>query len=676
MYNENNNEFFGAVQDDSNVTPEVTPVEEPVAESVNTVAPEITSDEEAEVSVGPTAEFLASEDASHHTNNAEFKFNYDVEEFPPKKKKGKGMVAAIVAAVILIGGGVTAFAFKDTIANFVTKTFSSPEKYYTHVLGNAFDENFDGTLDLYKESYNLVTSGDMGADVSLKVKLSDAVSTGLVSVLPELEGFESASLDLSFGYKNGLSAAIATKINDTTLISANAYANLKDSEIYAQVPELIDGYFDFSSALSTIDTEELAQVTDLLEAAFTGEMAIAPEDYEKFMEVYKDAYFDFIEESECVEKDTVEVKAMKLEKEYTELKVVLKPEDMMDLAVVLLETMKDDDTTKDILEKFFDSYSSSLSAYGVESFDVDMIFDNLDTAIDTIKEYADSDEVKEAFDDFTHIIYVDNSGDIIGCAFEFNMNGEKLADFTYATIIDGDEFATEGALTVQGEKYLEITGEGNADFSDLTADYQIKATFGGEEYTINAKVDNADTSKAINGIFKGDITLTTDLLEDSALKLSIDTTPNKFFLEASVKATGIKCGSFIISSKTYAKAKVNKPSGSDTVYDISNESDLATITNELTTFDIEAYVNDFASKAGLELTYEGAMELIEQVSSALGSLTDEFGVGSSDVYYDDEYDWEDDYSTDDFDWEDDYSDSDITLDMDDIEWNEDIVDIQ
>lgn len=535
------------------------------------------------------------------------------------KKNGK-KIAAIIAAVIvvaLIAVGATAHA---QISNFVRRTFSSPESYYNYVEKKNLQTGRKNLVENYKKYEETVNGKESTKSATYKLELGSSAKTMLSMIGIDFSGFESAEIS-SVGQTKDNTTIGQTKIllNGNDAVTANVYADMNAKEYYLQIPELSDAYLNLSSIFQTGSKNNPMQ--DIMLSI--GDYIPTSEQIDALYTTYTDLVVDKLTK---VEKSTDTLEADGISQKCTVLKVTITGKEFYDVAKTFFETLKTDENIKSILEKI-DKKAEGANSY--ESFQ---------NAIDDM--LADTENSKDKFEssegNVVMDVFVDNSGDIVGRTITItSADGETFTIVSHRPE-SGSKFGYEMSITSGDTTYLAITGNGTRKGGKMSGEFSVSldessnpstAVIASMQDIVTIKIDDLDEDKLDEGYLNGTITLQCNAVAAlSTYTLEIKASADK---KQSNFAMSILCAddnlATISMEITDAKApSVEKPKDGDTIYDISNESDMEAFGNSV---DLEAFLQDIQTKSGID--FSSYLDMIKSLTG--GSSPDDYDFGSGDV---------------------------------------------
>mgnify|MGYP001660073548 FL=1 len=258
-------------------------------------------------------------------------------------------------------------------------------------------------------------------------------------------------------------------------------------------------------------------------------------------------------------------------------------------------------------------------------------------------------------------VYVDNKGNIIGRTI--TITADKTYTMEYKRAIKATSLGIESTIKEGDKVVFLVKGKGSSTLTEFSGDFVI--TFPTEEVTINATVSNGDVSKLLDGTFNGDITLTTTYkdLEDYKLNLSVKTSLLSSLVKVEALDKENSCGILTLKQESTDKANIDFPDTNSSFIDVSNSNALD---NYISNFNIESFINDFASRANLDISYS---DIVSGILGYNSSLKNNYNASDYDFSNFDASDYNtsdfdiSDYDSSDFDSSDSYI-SDYTSDLD------------
>lgn len=414
----------------------------------------------------------------------------------PDKKFLLAGVAAVVALVLVL-----TFVFGNGIAFFV-KTFASPTAYMKFVekqtltqVGKAVTQVYGGALSVGKEA---AVNGAVETQISLQ--LGDAILATLAAAMDDPEDadwLEDISMTVKANTKGQQAQTdVSLGLGKHNLVSAQVIVDLAEKAFWAGLPGLSDEYLmgDFSAVeeldFSQLD-EQKAQLQEMLNTL------PSEKQFGKLLSKYIKIAMSHLGKG-SKETDTVRVDGVKQKLTVVTLKIY--EEDVLNMALDILTTLQEDQTTKDTVITVLEAYEE-FYGYGSTTDYAAMLDEGIADAIESIEE-----ELEDCGKDYIKLKdYINSNHQVVGRSVSVKGSSEELS---YITVWEGNEFAFEAVLPD-----MEITGNGTRKGGLLDAEY-ILTSYGDTVLTL--ELEKWNEKRARQGLPKGTITLTPgeDLLDD------------------------------------------------------------------------------------------------------------------------------------------------------------------
>jgi|GEM_PF-683975 len=567
---------------------------------------------------------------------------------PPKKKKKAGKIIGAICgiAVIAIAGTGVALAATGQLSNFVHKNFSSPESYLKYVAKQNVEDNIEVFNSNYSKYLETVDTDNLSGNVKIELSAGSALKPLIGLLSPDLKKLDNAAIEVNTNLDGEVqNMEVAASVNDTTVATLKASVDLENKKGYAQIPELSEGYIDFSDAIEEA-SDELEDYTDQFSEAASQLTEILPdaEAVSNILTKYSDIAYDNIDD---VTKSTETIKANGVSSKCTALTANLDGTYSYDVACDILETLSEDEDIKDI----------------ISAIDKDTYNDFVDGLEDTLDEIKDSkDEFKDLDMDMDMTFYVNAKGEIIG--EEVNMSvesqdinitclmpqsGSKFGYLLSAEASGTEMFNLEGGGTIKNNV---MNGSFTLDVADELAKESELAKSGNDILSLEISDLNVEDVKAgnLNGSFK----LKSDAISEiSGYELLVDVSSDdkSSTVEMAVASDSEEWARIKLTASEGKKLDTLKPSKSDKIYSVTDEDDLKEYVEDI---DLDAFAKNLSKATGIDISADDITSFIEDAASYAG-------LGSDDTSYDYDYDnlWNDDsydYDYDDL-WNDDSYDS-------------------
>lgn len=571
----------------------------------------------------------------------------------PKKKKFIPVIIIAVILVTIIGGSV--YASRSVISNIFQEKFAKPEDYYHRVENNNINNDIDNSIKSYSTAYKLITSKKYSSTASIHLDFSDELKDQLGKINSKLNQINSAELTYKSSFDNSKEAVtLAAKINDANLVSGNGFIDFDNAKIYGQIPEISDSYLDFSSYLNSEEYD--INIDSLKSLGSFSDLYPEPEKLESILKKYSNLFVNSVSN---VEKTKTTITANSITQDCIGLTIKMSGQELYDSIHTILETAKDDKDIQSVIDDMINYIKSIDSSSDLNDVTSKSYSENIDSLIQELEE--SKDEFTKYEDLLDMFVYVDNKGNIIGRTI--TITADKTYTIEYKRAIKATSLGIESTIKEGDKVVFLVKGKGSSTLTEFSGDFVI--TFPTEEVTINATVSNGDVSKLLDGTFNGDITLTTTYkdLEDYKLNLSVKTSLLSSLVKVEALDKENSCGILTLKQESTNKADIDFPDTNSTFIDVSDSNALD---NYISNFNIESFINDFASRANLDISYS---DIVSDTLGYYSSLKNDYN--ASDYNFSDfdasDYNTSDfdisDYDSSDFDSSDSYI-SDYTSDLD------------
>ncbi len=460
--------------------------------------------------------------AAPQTDAKDFEEQIPASEFVEKVKKpfNKKKMWKIIG---IVGGSIATLAlafvllwnFVPQVKHFFLRTFMKPSKYYAYVE----NENIGAFFDSLRN--NLIDTDDVKADSKISVEVSDAFVSFLKQAGLDID-LDAMSLDLDVKVNkkdDKISLKLDTGLNDSEIADGEITIDLEEGKLYGSVPILSDETFvaDFEDDLD-VDMGDLSEVRDVTPS--TEQMDAILTVLEKYSKVIIENGFDFEKSSDKLTVDGVTAK-------YTLFTADVDTDDLMNLALVVLNEIKNDDET---LEFVCDEIAPMV---GYDGISPKLLKQGINYVISELEDIDDVPNMKL----FTYKVWIDSKGDVMGREITVN---KELTDGVDVKIgmynaVKGGKQGTSFAVEA-GDVKVELSGTAKCDGDMLeNGNYVLEVSEGkNTKELIKIDLDHYDVSKPATAQFdaKFTIELGEDLIE--LLEEQIPTEIMIFVREASI----------------------------------------------------------------------------------------------------------------------------------------------
>lgn len=431
------------------------------------------------------------------------------------------VAAAVIVVLVLV------LCNLRVAANFLRRTFSSPESYYHYVEKKTVEDASADFAEMYGRYFldNLDTSGrSVSAQIDVKMGEGGQDLLDLADLAGvDMSWLESASLMMnSSASKEAISFGLKAALNGVNIISGNVVVDLEEEALYLQLPEVNKRYMGVE-----FDTSDLGDMEEMWELYETLEK-VCP-DQKEAQQLVNRYFTTAIECVDDVTKKKSVLEAGDIEQKCTVLTVTLDEETAQKVMIAVLTQMKDD---KDI-EKIIKNVMAE------ETLVEELYLDDMspEEAYEEFQDWVDEGlEYLEDYDDYSDDkikmkVYVNNKGEIVGRTITAEdttikmlmpEKGKKFGyELSYKDSYYDESMAVTGNGTRSGDK---IDGEFALEYNDISmADISVKDfnTKDARKGMINGKMtwklseDIEDYTGYVSGMSMiQKITVTTDFKSD------------------------------------------------------------------------------------------------------------------------------------------------------------------
>lgn len=336
-------------------------------------------------------------------------------EAPKKKGNGKKLVLGAIALVLVVAIVLTV-VFWSNISIFFRRTFSDPAEYLADAEKKAMQESTSQMLEAYGHYRDVLTSQNQRISLELGARLNPNLGD-------LLEGSSQANGAVSFGlYEDLYQLELSASLTDEEAIGGTVTVDSANGQLWLEVPALSD------QALQ-LDLETLGVEDENLDFDLGALGADLPT--EKELKSLADTYTAvLVKHYKNVTSEEKTVTCGKVSQELLVMTVTFTEKELADLAADLLETVKTDKTTQDILSKLGDP---------------DRVREEIDAALAELAQETGTEKA------LTMTVYLDGQDNIVGRSFA----GDE-GDLSWLILWDGSRF---GARFASGQVVLEGSGK-------------------------------------------------------------------------------------------------------------------------------------------------------------------------------------------------------------------------
>ena len=427
---------------------------------------------------------------------------------------------------------------------------------------------------------------------------------------PSLKDIDNASISVNTSFDDSIqNVQLKANINDADIATVNASIDMENEEGYLQIPELSDSYIDISDGIEEINDElessgaEYQEMLDEVKNTLPDAKTV-----DKVLNTYVDVAFDNISD---VSKSSDKIEAEDVSQSVTALTTTLDGQYAYDTAYEMLETLKDDENIKEIIEN-------------IDEASYDEFRDNISDTLDSLKDEKDSIDDVEGSADLT--LYVNGKGEIAGTEVLVDVDGQEVV-VSSVMPRSGSRFGYEMKAEYEGMELFSLTGSGtlksnvmNGTFNvsvddELLGDLDEYVSGGDNILTIDVK--DFDISDSKDGMLNGSFTFSTDAVRQvKGYKLNVEfaTTKKETSVAVALLYEDDNYAKVTLTSGEGENLKTLQPSGSDTVYSITDDSDMQDYLSEI---DIDAFIDDINDKCGLDIDLDDLEDMGENLDDMM-----------------------------------------------------------
>ena len=527
----------------------------------------------------------------------------------PKKKRKKGgfIIGGVVAVAAVSSVGV--LAASGRLGNFVHKNFTSPESYFKYVAENntkdaikSFNTGYSKAVD----SFDRVTS--VNGSYTVRLDAGNELKPLIGMIDPSLKDIDNASISVNTSFDDSIqNVQLKANINDADIATVNASIDMENEEGYLQIPELSDSYIDISDGIEEINDElessgaEYQEMLDEVKNTLPDAKTV-----DKVLNTYVDVAFDNISD---VSKSSDKIEAEDVSQSVTALTTTLDGQYAYDTAYEMLETLKDDENIKEIIEN-------------IDEASYDEFRDNISDTLDSLKDEKDSIDDVEGSADLT--LYVNGKGEIAGTEVLVDVDGQEVV-VSSVMPRSGSRFGYEMKAEYEGMELFSLTGTLKSNVMNGTFNVSVDDELLGDldEYVsggdniLTIDVKDFDISDSKDGMLNGSFTFSTDAVRQvKGYKLNVEfaTTKKETSVAVALLYEDDNYAKVTLTSGEGENLKTLQPSGSDTVYSITDDSDMQDYLSEM---DIDAFIDDINDKCGLDIDLDDLEDMGENLDDMM-----------------------------------------------------------
>lgn len=527
----------------------------------------------------------------------------------PAPKKGIAVKILVIAlAVIVLLGGATLLLWNYVSAAVMHLMPTEKQLAFT------YERLAYGACDTYSE---YVDRADSYKDKNFesKIKLSAQASEQLMSDLSDAFGVDidvtKAGIEIiGFGKDDSAQLNGSVSLDDEELLAVKMVVDSLKS-VYIEVPQLSDSTLkldledDLNMDVSEFPTEF---ATDL-----ANDGKPSPKLIEKILPRLVEVAFDTIDDAK---RSSETLSVGDISKKVPYIEVELSEEDLVKMALAVLEEVKENKDLKEYVYSLYDildKHSEQLDGFDYD--DADEFYEDFSDAIeDLIDELEDVDANDD--DEVVWRTYVDFNYNIVGMSLASEDEDDK---FSYIVLSKANKFDFEFVAIVDDDKVFEIAGDGQLEKNMISASATVSAAIDSDKLSKVAEIEISDVD-----VKKLDKDQLVGTLEIKAGKYVIESIPQE--LDINSMSIVLDFNSTELSSKNTVKFNINGKTHLTVICDVVMEEtkNKVSVPYDSTT-DMENW-----------LDYTKLEEIVENIEEA--------GIPVMDFFYqDDYYDDYDDY---------------------------------
>ena len=479
--------------------------------------------------------------------------------------KGRRLLAVLTASIL----GAAAVCGSAQAATFRDVEYASLEEAKQKILETPQEEKATG------------------ARAGINLKLEDAGRAIAGMLLPvDVSWLDNAEIavESSMGEEQ-MNAVLTASLNGTKILTMNIQMDLNTMEMVIQAPEISDAllkanYTDLmKGTLETTAGEETSE-TSLTAEDYSNLYRIginlqknppSPETIVSLMDRYCSIVFDAYEEGEAGT-ETVSIDGYSVEASVAE--GILTQERTMDMAVTLLNTAREDEELKGVLEQALAGTSEEGTAYQTFQATIDSALEEIAKSEETAEEGEDAEGEPESI---SLKLYLDDQENKIGVQVT-GADDENQDLFMRMLYPSGEDWSALDVELVADEDQLCLTGSGQKADGKLNGTYKLLVD--NKEMVDIQAVQNTDAKET--GVFDGEYVLTpvTDA-EDSSnpmnsfagfgLAAAIHTDKTSGNVKLDLQSSGASLLSMTLSAEKSADEVVIDLPETAEVYDMTDD---------------------------------------------------------------------------------------------------------
>ena len=409
--------------------------------------------------------------------------------FKGGKKPGKLLWVAVAAVIILV--------VFSPVRNFLMCRLASPKTYFQYVEKREWKKASKLQANVYANAKDQICDvKDKSIDAQIELELGSTALDLLEDVAPfSVDWMEHMGLGVNAAIKDHLIRGEAVwSLDEETVLSANATADLDGSSFYLQIPELNKEYLEIPGTVLENeywglgnDLEDLAEALD--QADELGGVLPKRRVMEKLLSRYSDIVLSNITD---VRKKSGKLRVEGISKEYTVLTAVIDSDAAYEIAKDVLDELREDKDVKRIIKDL--AKTEMMNGLGMDPDDAYEEFQNaLSYAASNLRSSFDSDgEIRMN-------IYVDGWGKVRGREILYP---EDDMEFAWYMPVKGTKFACQLSVKEYGQTMFDLSGSGKRGLTKLNGTFE--ASVDGDQVA-EVEISDLSLSKLKKGHISGTI---------------------------------------------------------------------------------------------------------------------------------------------------------------------------
>lgn len=503
------------------------------------------------------------------------------------KKSGKkavffvlGGVALALVAVCVVNAG--------KIANFFSRSFSSPEKYYRQVEQETVAQMAEQCSTYYGmlvESPFRLDESSVDTEFTLELGEGGKNFMSLLDVSGvDISWLSDLKMGVGFSWEESmLSYALSFGLNKTDLLTVNMLIDVLEGNIYFQVPELNEKYMGlegYDAELYGADELELYQEMQERSAKMLEAMPKAAE-VEKLLVKYMNLALDSVDD---VSRKQKTLKAGGVSEKCTELEVTFDGKCLADMTESILKEMLKDKELKKLIVDTVDNMVAldddllDYSGSGEEAYEE--FTEELEEMLESV------DELKSLDGELIMKVYVGSKGRIVGRTLETAEADGVSTEICFLMPESGKNMGCEISVAADDGSRIALTGSGKKSGDKLTGSYELE--YDGASL-IEINVSGLDLEQLKQGYLNGTFTLA----------------PSKMLgtlLTGSISGYGSLYATMLADMELKLDAQASKNSGKVTLGLLYDEEEIVSLTASV----------DVGKGPGTDIPDSGKLIMIEE----------------------------------------------------------------